>query len=410
MIGGQGIPLSLKGLPANQIQLAAGQTFIIPSGGWEIMVGPSSVVQYLDPVASIPATTGAPSQVWRSIRQQASNMTTRINSDGTNFRIANLSGCAVGAAVTNVGSGYVNGVNSVGVTSSAGGSLWRSVVGGLINTSTTLPSPAGTNFTYPPIVLIPPPPPGGIQATAHATISGGAVNAVVVDNQGGGYTTAPVAFYIADPRDPNNPLFNPNTTTPITMPGVAVAPGTVTGASAGGVLLNIPSGQCSQSPAFALTGTGTLAGVYCVDPGNPVTSLPTLTFASGAGAATVLMNWSVTGFTATTGGTGYGNAQPFAVRTINGLSTATTVNTQPAIEKFMTQPRQAIISGTTTAGGAITATGAIVQDAGIGFQIVPTCVVDCGITGGVAPPTVVAVATATVGGTTDWFWLTPADA
>lgn len=409
MIGGQGIPLSLKGLPTNQIQLPAGQTFLIPSGGWEVMIGPSSVVQFLDPVASLPATTGAPSQVWRSIRQASSNMTTRVNSDGTNFRIANLSGCAVGAAVTNVGSGYVNGVNSVGVTSSAGGSLWRSVVGGLINTSTTLPSPAGTNFTYPPIVIIPPPPLGGIQATAHATISAGAVNAVVVDNQGGGYTTAPVAFYIADPRDPNNPIFNPNTTTPITMPGVLVAPGTVSGASAGGMLLNIPSGQCSQSPAFAITGTGTIAGLYCVDPGNPVTSLPTLTFASGAGAATVLMNWSVTGFTVTTAGSSFGNAQPFMLASLGGLSTATTVNTQPALEKFITQPRQASISGTTSAGGAIQTTGSLVNDAGIGFQTVPFLApIPAG--NAATPFSANTQAAATVGGTTDWFVLTPADA
>src|SRR5216683_4359413 len=310
MIGGQGIGLNLKWLVDNEHQLSAGQSFLIPSGKWMINVGPSSVVQYLDPVASIPASgTVALSNVWRSFRHGYTNGMCRLVSDGTNFRIANFSGCMAGAAVTAVGSGYVNGVNGVGVTSSAGGSLWRSVVGGLVNTSTTTPTPAGSNLTYPPICFIPPPPPGGIQATAHATISAGAIASVVVDNQGGGYSIAPTLFMVADPRDPNNPMFNPGTTTPLVMPGVAVTPGAIAAASAGGSLLNLLPSVCSMfSTAFTLTGTGTIAGIYCVDPGNPVTSLPTLTVASGAGTATALANFSVTGFTVTTAGTSFGNA------------------------------------------------------------------------------------------------------
>lgn len=411
MIGGQQIPLTLKQLVSNEQQLAAGQSFLVPPGKWTIVVGPYSKLQWLDPVASIPATaTVAPSNVWRAVRQGLTGQAARIVSDGGNFRIINDSGCMAGAAVTNVGSGYTNGVNGVGVTSSAGGSLWRSVVGGLISGTVTTPTPAGSNLTYPPICLIPPPPVGGIQATAHATISAGAIASVVIDNQGGGYTTAPTLFMIADPRDPNNPEFNPGAATPLVMPGVAVTAGAIAAASAGGTLMNHLPAMCSMfATAFTLTGTGTIAGIYCVDPGTAVTSLPTLTVASGAGAATALANFSVTAFVATSGGAGYGNAMPFAVRTITGLATATTVNTQPALEKFITQPRPSLISGTSTAGGAITATGQIVQDGGIGFQVVPLMVVDTGITGGAAPPTAVANATATVGGTTDWFWITPAD-
>ena len=45
-----------------------------------------------------------------------------------------------------------------------------------------------------------------------------------------------------------------------------------------------------------LTGAGTIAAVVCVDHGNPITSgtIPTLAFGSGAGAATVLMDWGIT--------------------------------------------------------------------------------------------------------------------
>jgi hypothetical protein len=391
MFGQIGIGLSIKGLTSNEQQLQAGQAFLIPAGGWQIACGPYSAIQFLDPI----------SLLWKSLRAAHGNNQVKINSDGGNFRIINASGCAAGAVVTAVGSGYTNGFGTVGVTSSAGGSLWKSIVGGLINTSPTTPSPAGANLTYPPLVFVQPPPTGGIQCTAHATISAGAVNAIVVDNQGGGYTTAPLAFYVADPRDPNNPVFFPSTTTPLTLPGVAIP----TGAYINGL-------PATQSAAFALTGTGTLAGVVCTDPGNPQTAVPTLTVASGAGTATALMNFAASGalFTVVGGGTGYGNAQPFDVRTITGISTATTVNTNPAIEKGITQVRPALISGTSSAGGAVTATGAVAQDNGIGFQLVPLAVVDSGITGAAAPPTVVAAVTTVVGGVTDWFWIMPSDA
>lgn len=391
MFGQVGIPLSLKGLLANEQRLQAGQSMMIPAGGWHVAVGPYSVVQFLDPV----------SQLWKSLRAAAGNNQIKINSDGGNFRIANFSGCAAGALITAAGSGYPNGIGTVGVTSSAGGSLWKAIVGGLVNTSPTTPTPAGANLTYPPLVYVTPPPPGGIPATAHATISGGAVNAIVLDDQGAGYTTAPLAYFVADPRDPNNPIFFPGTTTPLTLPGVAIP--------TGGYINGLPA---TQFAAFALTGSGTLGAVVCTDPGNPVSAVPTLTVASGAGAATALMNFALSGalFTVVGGGTGYGNAQPFDVRTITGISTATPVNTNPAIEKGITQVRPALISGISSAGGAVTATGAVAQDNGIGFQQIPTGVVDTGITGAAAPPTVVAAVTPVVGGVTDWFWIIPSDA
>jgi hypothetical protein len=52
-------------------------------------------------------------------------------------------------------------------------------------------SATGTSKTSAPTVVIDPPPAGGVQATATATIVGGAVTSVAVTNQGEGYTSAP---------------------------------------------------------------------------------------------------------------------------------------------------------------------------------------------------------------------------
>jgi len=383
-IGGLGIPLSLKQEVTNFKLLLPASTYLIPPGQWFVNIGPYSTLQFLDPVSGL----------WRSCMQAFQNNVTCIASDGQSYRIANLSGCPIGACVTNAGTGYTS---APVVTASAGGSTWKAIVGGLVNATFTLPTAKGSNYTYAPTIVVQAPPAGGVQATATCTISAGAVNAVTITDQGAGYTTAPTFYFVTDPRDPNNPITFPSTTTPITPIGVASQSGTY---------------QVGALAATAtLTGSGTIGAVVCTDPGLVRTALPTLSFTGGGGAsaaATVLMNWTVTGFTATTGGAGYGNAQPFAVRTIEYANTsATAANTNPAIEKGLTFGRMALVNGSSTAGGAITATGAVVVDAGIGFQKIPTCVVDFGGTGGIAPPTTQAVATATVGGQNDYFYLMP---
>lgn len=383
-IGGLGLPLSLKQEATNLKLLLPCSTYLIPPGQWLVNIGPYSTLQFLDPVTGL----------WRGVAQAFQNNVTCIASDGQNYRIANLSGGAIGACVTNAGSAYTSAPT---VTASAGGSLWRAVVGGLVNATFTLPSAKGSNYTYAPTIVVQAPPAGGVPCTATCTISAGAINAVTIVDQGAGYTTAPAFYFITDPRDPNNPITFPATTSPITPIGTASQAGTY---------------QVGVLPATAtLTGSGTIGAVVCTDPGLVRTALPTLSFAGGGGAsaaATVLMNWAVTGFTVTGGGTGYGNAQPFAVRTIEYQNTsATAANTNPAIEKSLTFGRMALLNGTSTAGGAITATASVLVDGGIGFQKIPTMVVDFGGTGAIAPPTVIAVATATVGGQNDYFILMP---
>lgn len=355
--GGPGIGLDLRPLSGNQNfrSLAAGSVDILPAGQFWVTPGPYSALQTLDPITGL----------WRTI-QTFPNANTFVNSDGANVRVANLTGCAVGAFVTNVGSGYTS---APAVAVSAGGSAWTAIVGGAINSTVTVTT-AGVGYTNAPRLIVSAPPAGGIPASCIAVVSAGAISSVTVINQGAGYTSAPTIAVVADPRDT------------ITTPAVLTVNATLAGAN-------------------------TITAVICTNQGQPVTAVPTLTFSGGGGAsaaATVVMCFTATGITVGTAGAGYGNAQPFAVITTGGITGGTagaTVN--PGISTGLFAPRQANISGTSTAGGAITATGAVINDGGL-FEAVPSGIV---LAGGSGLATGQGVVTITVGGVTDTSYVQP---
>lgn len=341
---------------AGPVSLAAGAAELIPAGQWQIHLGAYSVLQTKDP------TTGT----WR-VLGTATHGARSVLSDGQNFRVANLSGCAVGAFITNVGSGYTS---TPTVSASAGGSTWRAIVGGAINATVAITT-AGTLYTYPPLLLIDPPPAGGVQATAICALTAGAISSVTVINQGAGYTVAPAITVIRDPRD-------------------------TTGS---GAVLTVNA---------TLAGAATVTAIVCTDQGTPLTAVPTLTISGGGGAsaaATAVMCFTLTGFTVAVNGAGYGNAQPMLILSGGGIVAGTagaTVN--PSIGPGIFTPRQANISATSTAGGIIQTTGAVVNDGGL-FQSVPTLFV---LAGGTGLATTTAGATAAVGGVTDTSYIYPA--
>lgn len=338
---------------AGPISLPAGASFHIPAGQFMVQPGPYSFLQAKDPI------TGT----WRMLGtlQHGSKV---VLSDGQNFRLVNLTGCAAGAFITNVGSGYTSAPT---VTASAGGSTWTAIVGGAINSTVTITT-AGTLYTYAPILLIDPPPAGGVQATATCTVSAGAINAVTVVNQGAGYVTAPIITVLPDPRD-------------------------TTGS--GGVL----------TVNATLTGSGTITAVLCTDRGAPQTAVPTLAFAGGGGssaAATAVMCFTVTGYSVGTAGVAYGTSQPVLTMAVGGIVAGTAgAVVNPSIGPGVFTPRTGLITSTSTAGGALT-TGGVIQDGGL-FQAVPVSITLAG--NGV--PTTQAVATLTVGGVTDTSMLYP---
>jgi hypothetical protein len=347
--GGPGATPSLGNLPGtNELALQAGAVFPIPSGWFECKsLKGLSVIQEYDPIL----------QTWRTVGGGARNGSLdRIKSDGANYRLANQTGCAVGALLTNAGTGYTS---APVVTASAGGSVWRAVMGQVVSSVTV--NNGGVLYTYPPIVCISAPPPGGIQATGYATLTSGAVSSITLTNQGGGYTAPPTIFLMNDPREGQN--------------------GTTVGYGASAVAV--------------MGSTGTVTGVICVDHGTPLTSLPTLAFTGGGGssaAATTIMDWTMTGYTVSGGGTVYSGS--VLVSAFGGFPGTSPAYTNPDTQSNLVIGRAGLIQAALS-GGAITATGLVVLDGGI-YPGVPSF-----ITYYNTPPATVASLVITVGGATD---------
>jgi hypothetical protein len=139
------------------------------------------------------------------------------------------------------------------VTPSAGGSLWRALIGGAVNSSFTILN-GGTNYTYPPLVTFEPPPMPGLQATGYCALTSGVVTSVTLSVAGAGYIHPPALTFQNDPREVSPPKDS----------------GITTGYGA--------------SAVATLTGAGTLTGLILLDQGNSVGSTPTLAFSGGAGS------------------------------------------------------------------------------------------------------------------------------
>lgn len=317
--GGQGVVPSARGQATTVWSLSAGQVQIIPAGSWGVGTGLYSSLQEFDPVTGI----------WRNIGNDAGTTFRWINSDGVNFRIANQTGCVVGALVITAGAGYTSAPT---ITDNGGSATYQAVIGGALNTSVTIVN-GGRNYTYPPQILVSAPANPGVQATATCTISAGAVNSVTVVNQGAGYTSAPTISVVNDPRDT-----------------------TGTGASLTGVL----------------TGSGTVTAVLVTNHGTPVTSLPTLTFTGGGftstAAATAIMCWTTTALSITSAGSGYvGNV---LVTGLGGFPSTAPSYANTYIQSLLVRQRPAYYGAVLT-GTGISSTGYTIYDGGI-FPGVPT--------------------------------------
>lgn len=321
---GQGINPSISGLITNFIALEAGQTQIIEPANWyNVRPGKYCTLQVWDPIALI----------WRNVGGGPQNASTQYQyMDGVNYRVANQTGCVVGALLTTAGSGYTS---APVVAATAGNSLWRAIVGGAVNTSVTVTN-GGTNYTYPPAVLFSLPPAGGIPATGYCTLSGGAVSTVTIVDQGAGYTSPPTITFLNDPREGVN---------------------------------NVAQGYNAAAVA-TLTGAGTITGVLCIDHGTPLTSIPTLSFTGGGGssaAATAIMCWSITAYTPTAG-TGF--TGPSLLSGLDAFPTTAPAYTNVTTQRNLVKTRLAQILMPESAG-APTATGAVFYDGGI-YTSTPT--------------------------------------
>lgn len=347
--GGVGVSLPLNQLGTNAYTLQAGEVFNIPAGYFNIQRGPYSTVQVFDPVMNVWSPVGSDGTAF-----------VQVDSDGSNYRIANQTGCPVAAVLSNAGSGYTSAPT---VTAAAGGSSWTAIMGQVVSTTVTVPT-GGSNYTYPPLVVIAAPSTPGIPATGYTTISSGVVTAVTILNQGAGFLTSPPVSLVNDPRD-----------------------STGSGATA----------------VVTLTGSGTVTGLICTNHGSAITSgtVPALTFAGGGGtgaAGTIIMNWAVTSYAVTAGGAGYTGA--VQVSTLGaGTPTIAPAYTNPNSQASFFRSRPASIYAALSAG-AVTATGQVLVDGGAIGSGVAQSNLGVLIVGGTA--TTVATLTLGVGGVSDF--------
>jgi hypothetical protein len=314
----------------NVVSLKAGQVQIISPAGWyAVKTGRYTTVQQYDPITGI----------WRLIGGGSTlGSVEYFYSDGVNYRLANQNGCAVGAVITNVGAGYTSAPT---VTASAGGSIWKAIIGGAVSQTVNIVN-GGSNYTYPPVVQISTPPAGGVQATGYCALTTGAVSSVTIVDQGAGYTYAPTITFINDPREGLN--------------------GTTVGYGA--------------SAQATLTGSGEISAILCLDHGNPIaftpgsaTSIPTLTISPqlSSAAATVAMNWSITGLQSASysNGTSGLTGVLAAVFGIDQFATANSTILNPTIQKGIVKGRMATISIPIGSGILGAYTTAVVDDGGV---------------------------------------------
>lgn len=356
--------------PSNTITLPTGGIYVLPPGEYLVVPGELTFIQWFDPVTTL----------WRAVTTPAQPHPMTISADGTNYRLANLTGTVVGAVPTNAGTGYTNGIyypsgfpipgnpNAVlqagtatapTVTFAAGGgtnlALGNLIVGGAINSTITITT-AGTLYTYAPILTLSLPPPGGVQATATCTVSAGAINAVTVTDQGAGYTTAPTVTITRHPLD-------------------------TTGS--GGVL----------TVNATLAGSGTVTAITVPVNGAGMTSVPAITFTpASTTAATAIMCFTITTGVAQT------NASHMATGNIGfalgALTAGSSVLVNPSIQTGLFTPRLAMTAFNVTAGGGVT-----FLDGGL-HQIVPTGIAYAVLSDGTISAASTAVAQ-TVGGASD---------
>lgn len=346
-------PSELQNAPqdpsSNVMSLAPGDCFVVPAGRYYITLGPQLIIQFKDPVNG----------VW-VLPIMAIHQSREVMSDGQNVRIANLTGCAAVATITNSGTGYSQSTTTA--TSSAGGSTWQPIVGGSLTISSI--TNVGGNYGVAPIVMIPPPPSPGLQATAVATIgTGGTVSAITCDNVGAGYLSAPTIVLVPSPFDPN-----------------------------------LNAGITTATALATLQGSGSVTGIICTNNGNSVSSVPTLTIA-GAGtsaAGSISLLTTLTSVSVSNAGVGYTSS---FVGAAGGIPSYTATNTNPVHDGHKFVPRQPQVALTAT-GGSITSSSIV--DGGL-FLGTPTLLP---MASGQSVSTFATIS-GLQGGAPGSFWMTP---
>lgn len=325
-IGIPGLAIAAQSQPQT-VNLQSGAIWNVPDGSFILRMDAQSVLQWFD----------ANSGLWRITDSGETNSPVQIDSDGTNFRVVNISGTILGANITNGGTGYATG-DTFALTAPAAGTPSRTAKGTMIigGSLTYTVVSGGTGYSNPMFIIQPPQLCGGAYGLslpayiASCTVTSGVISAPTGGYAGAGYVQAP----------------------------------TVT------VIDAVPSGITPGSGAIvtaAVGGAGIWKGTVMTDygAGYDGTHIPTFTFTTVAGAsaaATALPSMSLK--SVTIGGTNTGYTSNVFVESSIGSGGVATV----ALNDEIPMPRPARASSLT--GGSVL--GAfVVEDAGNGFQTVP---------------------------------------
>lgn len=296
--------------PGNRVGLAPGDTLPIPAGDWFVNLGQYCVLQFLDPVTNI--WSMGSNAAWQGGHQF-------VVSDGFNVRVANLTSCPVQAVVESYGTAGTYLQSTTTITATPGNSTWLPIVGGQL-TPTVIS--AGAGYGVAPEIFIPPPPPasnnangvGGVPAAAWATISSGTLalaTGVSMLNPGAGYPSPVTVVLVPSPTDPN-----------------------------------LSTGITNATVIFSLTGSGSLTGALCTNPGAPVAdpNAVTLTVTGGGTGASLsaMCLQTVTKASVTGAGSGYGTLAAL-LTTIGGVPDAGSISNNPDGLGLAWRPRQAQI-------------------------------------------------------------------
>jgi hypothetical protein len=318
--------------PTNEIALVGGQQVPIPAGDWYVSLGQYLWLEYYDPVQTLWVSVASGTNTYGPLF---------VKSDGFNFRITNRLACPVGGVVLASSGSFVQATTSI--TVSTGNSTWIPFVGGAYSVSSIIG--VGAGYGVPPIVIIPAPPPassntngvGGRQAIAYAVMGSGTLTTVSMVDQGAGYPGGVTVVLQPNPTDPNLSV------------GITLA-----------------------TVAFSTVFAGSITGLICTNPGNPIANPTTcsISVAGAGGGATVnpVMLVTATLASVSVGGAGFGLAGYVSAGFAGGqYPTQVFANTRESNNIFM-RPRpgqiRLTVSGT---NGSIAAQSGVLMDSGLFF-------------------------------------------
>lgn len=306
----------------NAIRLQSGGIYNLPYGNFIVKPGAQSAIQWNDDYSGL----------WHAYDSGPVNAPAYIYSDGSNYRLINLSGTIQGATITAAGSAYTqaNTTATFAAPSTGNTATATPIIGGSLTFTVTT---AGSGYTNPILVIDPPQICGGtpglcIQATAVANLSTGTISTITVSFAGAGYLTVP-----------NVTILDPTGSGAVIT--AAIANGTPTSGGVTGIIMNSNGSgyDGTHIPAITITSaTGSSA---------TATALPWLALTSVTVAGTN------TGYTATVVG-----------KTSLGASASAPL----AIFGDPVLVRQGSFT-VAQSGGVLGA--AVIEDAGGGFQTVP---------------------------------------